>query len=156
MGSWEPSSATKTAMFARENSHVCQGKTNPIRPSTRIVPAALFGGVSEATCSTVSAVFVARRAVFVNRRPTAGFLRANTATPVTTGPRSSIHRQIRPVISARGLSGQQGLDGTDDLGRVRFGPGPKPVDHFAIGRDQKLLEVPLNVAGVTVRIDGPG
>jgi hypothetical protein len=25
-------------------------------------------------------------------------------------------------------------------------PGPKPIGHFTVGRDQKFLEVPLNVA----------
>src|SRR5438128_2592002 len=59
---------------------------------------------------------------------------------------------------ARGtpLSGQHGLNGADDLGRVRFCPRPKPLDHLTVGRDQKLLEVPLNVARLTIGIDRLG
>jgi hypothetical protein len=60
------------------------------------------------------------------------------------------------VQTARGLSGQHGLDGADDLGRVWFGPGPKPIDHLTVGRDQKFLEVPLNVACLAIGIDGLG
>ena len=41
-----------------------------------------------------------------------------------------------------------------DLGRVRLGPGSKPIDHRTVGRDQKFLEVPLNVTGLAIGVDG--
>jgi hypothetical protein len=54
------------------------------------------------------------------------------------------------------LSGEDGLDGADDLGRAWFGPGPEPVDHRTVGCDQEFLEVPLNVACGAIGIGGLG
>ena len=40
----------------------------------------------------------------------------------------------------------------DDLGRLGVDGGPEPVDHLAVGGDQELLEVPLDVAGVALGV----
>src|SRR6266581_2542568 len=44
------------------------------------------------------------------------------------------------------------LDGGEDLGVVGLGAGAEPGRHGAVGAHQELLEVPLDVAGLAVRV----
>jgi hypothetical protein len=70
--------------------------------------------------------------------------------------RSSSEHMAGHKVGLHLLSGQHCLDGADDLGRVRFRPRTKPIDHLTVRGDQKLLEVPLNVACRAVGIGNLG
>ncbi len=48
------------------------------------------------------------------------------------------------------------LDGLDDLGRLGLGAGTEPLDDGAVGCDEELLEVPLDVARGALGVGGLG
>src|SRR5712664_3021663 len=52
--------------------------------------------------------------------------------------------------------GQLSLDDADDFGGVRLRARPEPADYRAIACHDELLEVPLDVAGLAIRVGDRG
>ncbi len=61
-----------------------------------------------------------------------------------------------PFAEKSDLSRQHALDGADDLGGVGLGAGAEALHHGTVGREEKFLEVPLDVSGLAVGVGGLG
>src|SRR5215469_8420788 len=116
-------------------------------PPCKIPPAVQRRGAHGSTATTRSELASSRR---IPRSPAKGI--NSTSASRSAAMRLVCQPPDKPACYAAWLRRQVGLDGVNELGRLRCRQRTEARDHCAVGPHQELLEVPLDVSGLTLSI----